>query len=166
MEFENINDTAAGEDGFLEGLGDSGGPEKGGTAESEVLPEIPAEAAPPVEAVSPVRPVPPAGAGISPLPVGAGLPGTPAGMPPREAGLPADLRVFTETFPDAARNPGSIPREVWAMARRTGSLTAAYGAWEQVLRHNAGNAARSAGSMRSAGFGSGHGDPFLEGWNE
>lgn len=95
-----------------------------------------------------------------------GLPGPPMGVSPQEVRKQADLRSFRQNFPEAARDPWSIPKEVWAMARSAGSLTAAYGAWSQALRRNADNAVRSAGSMRSAGTGNGPVDPFLEGWNE
>lgn len=84
----------------------------------------------------------------------------------------ADIREFMETFPEAAREPGSIPREVWAEVRGGRSLVAAYARYrgaqaarETARRRNEENAARSAGSMRSAGSG-GAGDPFLEGWGE
>ena len=141
MEFESIHDT---EIGFPEGPEAAGEPERTGT--------------PPLQV--------PAGTGGPGRPNGAGIPGVSVETPPREARLQADLRAFAAAFPDAARDPRSSPGEVWAMARRGGSLTAAYGAWSEAVRRNAENAARSAGSMRSAGAGPGPVDPFLEGWNE
>lgn len=165
MELENTRDAEACEAAFLQGWEDPGDseapgeemtPEGAGTAEAEMPAEMPAEV--PVEI--------PAGL----MGPGPDLPAGPLGDLAREARAQADLRTFRRVFPDAAGNPASIPREVWENARRTGSLTTAYAAFraarEQTLRRNEENAARSAGSMRSAGAGTGPGDPFLEGWNE
>jgi len=96
-----------------------------------------------------------------------------------------DVREFRSVFPEAARNYQNIPQEVWDAVRGGMSLVAAYSRYhnaqeaaraqaqaeewqrqEAVLRRNAENAARSAGSMRSAGSGHGPRDPFLEGWDE
>lgn len=91
----------------------------------------------------------------------------------------ADIREFAAVFPDAARDPLSIPQEVWARVRSGMSLVAAYAGYAAAraraeaeadarraaaAQRNAENAARAAGSMRSAGAASR--DPFLEGWNE
>lgn len=98
-----------------------------------------------------------------------------------EARRRADIREFMEAFPEAAGDPGSIPPEVWAEVRGGRSLVAAYARYqaarlridreaarrrEAVRQQNAENTARSAGSMRSAGFDGGIRDPFLEGWGE
>lgn len=98
-----------------------------------------------------------------------------------EARMAADLREFQEIFPEAARDPGSIPREVWAEVRNGRSLVGAYARYyrgtarraaeqaanqEAAWRQNRENAVRSVGSMRSAGEDSGARDPFLQGWEE
>ena len=79
-----------------------------------------------------------------------------------------DLRTFAAAFPEAARDPASIPGAVWGMVRQGRTLTDAYAAFravrERAGRQNARSAFRSAGSMRSAGSGAGPRDPFLEGW--
>ena len=84
-------------------------------------------------------------------------------------------------FPEAAADPASIPKEVWAEVRGGRSLVGAYAKYHEAQvradveaeeqraaaqRQNAENAARSAGSMRSAGADAASKDPFLEGWNE
>lgn len=98
-----------------------------------------------------------------------------------DARMQADLREFREVFPDAAADPASIPKEVWAEVRGGRSLVGAYARYHEAKvradadaaaqkaaaqRQNAENAARSAGSMRSAGAEAASRDPFLEGWNE
>lgn len=97
-----------------------------------------------------------------------------------ETRMQTDLLEFRETFPEAAQNPASIPREVWEAVRGGKSLVAAYARYSisqaaqtaaeakkaAVQRQNEENAARSVGSMRSAGADAASKDPFLEGWNE
>ena len=92
----------------------------------------------------------------------------------------ADIAEFQKTFPDAAKEPGSIPPSVWADVKNGLSLTAAYAKYavnqaraqaksaerkSAATEQNQKNAARSAGSMRSAGNDVKTNDPFLEGWN-
>lgn len=102
----------------------------------------------------------------------------PPAPPLRDQGLVRDdVRAFIAAFPDAARDFGSIPPEVWAAVRAGTSLTAAYARYsgaqaaraeEAALRRrrqDARNAAASTGSMRSAG-GAGPRDPFLQGLEE
>lgn len=94
--------------------------------------------------------------------------GAPEGGDGAEARVQADLRTFAAAFPEAARDPASIPGAVWGMVRQGRTLTDAYAAFravrERAGRQNARSAFRSAGSMRSAGSGAGPRDPFLEGW--
>lgn len=88
----------------------------------------------------------------------------------------ADIQTFAQVFPEAAADPKTIPKEVWEAVGGGLSLTAAYAA---CVRHQqeqaaqtearrrqqaAENAARSTGTMRSAGSGAAGKDPFLEGW--
>lgn len=78
----------------------------------------------------------------------------------------ADIQEFQQTFPEAAKDPNSIPPQVWADVRNGSSLVAAYarfnnGRLEQEIadakretasvQQNQRNAERSTGSMRSAG---------------
>ena len=92
----------------------------------------------------------------------------------------ADIAEFQRTFPDAAKDPKSIPPEVWADVRAGSTLVAAYGKYalalarqaQQAAVHNAAataknrvNASRSTGSMQSAGENTGSKDPFMEGWD-
>lgn len=88
-----------------------------------------------------------------------------------------DLQEFRDVFPEAANDPASIPKEVWAEVRSGRSLVSAYARHQQnqaaaaaeraaAEEKNRQNAARSVGSMRSAGEDGGGKDPFLEGWNE
>lgn len=103
----------------------------------------------------------------------------------RQERVQADIQEFIAVFPDAARDFQSIPKEVWDAVNGGMSLVAAYarhaGAQaaekakaqaeeaarqEAVRQQNAANAARSAGSMKSAGQNHGPKDPFLEGWDE
>ena len=75
----------------------------------------------------------------------------------------ADVREFWETFPEAARNPQSIPPEVWAEVRRGRTLM---GAYARYSRQQAAGAACSTGSMRTTESGLGGRDPFLSGFQE
>lgn len=97
----------------------------------------------------------------------------------------ADLAEFAKAFPDvykqAESDPKAIPESVWAQVNSGAlSLTAAYSRYavEQAQAaaaaartaaaaevQNAKNAARSTGSMQSAGNDSKKIDPFDEGWN-
>ena len=95
-----------------------------------------------------------------------------------------DLEEFGRTFPkvyeQAKSEPKTIPQSVWDDVNRGISLTAAYSRYavaqaeakaasaEQragIAAANAKNAARSAGSMKSAGNDAKGKDPFLEGWD-
>lgn len=92
----------------------------------------------------------------------------------------ADIQEFQKTFPDAAKDPKSIPQEVWNGVREGLSLVASYARWQVAQAkeeaskavHNAAaaqqnqrNAERSTGSMKTAGEENRNKDPFLEGWN-
>lgn len=95
-----------------------------------------------------------------------------------DARMQADLREFREVFPEAARDPASIPPEVWAAVRDGRTLVGAYAAYsqragqeaaarEEALRvQQARNEAASTGSMRSQDGGKGPKDPFAEGFDE
>lgn len=90
---------------------------------------------------------------------------------PADVRRQADIRAFTARFPDAARDPWSIPGAVWAEVREGRSLTEAYAGYSAAqarraaaLRQNQENAARAVGSMRSAGADDGARDPFLQGF--
>ena len=93
----------------------------------------------------------------------------------------ADIQEFQQTFPEAAKDPNSIPPQVWAEVRGGSSLVAAYARYavQQArqdaatakretasVQQNQKNADRSTGSMRSAGDGLKSKDPFLEGWGD
>lgn len=93
----------------------------------------------------------------------------------------ADIDEFAREFPDVARNPDAIPKEVWDAVAAGSSLTVAYAKYTakqareeaertrsaaQAAQQNIKNAARSTGSMQSAGQNAGGRDPFLEGWGE
>lgn len=93
----------------------------------------------------------------------------------------ADIQEFQQTFPDAAKDPNSIPPQVWADVRNGSSLVAAYARYavQQArqdvaaaqretasVQQNQKNADRSTGSMKSAGDGLKSKDPFLEGWGD
>lgn len=97
-----------------------------------------------------------------------------------EARRQADIAEFQKTFPEAAKDPKSIPPEVWAEVRGGLSLVAAYAKWQvaqakaaqeaarqsaAAAAQNGRNAVRSTGSMKSAGSDTKSKDPFLEGWN-
>lgn len=92
----------------------------------------------------------------------------------------ADIEQFRKAFPDAAKEPDKIPKEVWDDVRKGMSLSLAYAKYairqEQAARkeaehkaasseQNQKNASRSAGSMQSAGNKHNSRDPFLEGWD-
>ena len=93
----------------------------------------------------------------------------------------ADIAEFQKTFPEAAKDPKSIPPEVWAEVKQGTSLVVAYSkhavkvaneAKDAAVREasaakqNTKNAERSTGSMRSAGEESKSKDPFLKGWDD
>lgn len=92
----------------------------------------------------------------------------------------ADIAEFQKLFPDAAKDPKAIPPEVWASVREGMSLVSAYSRYavEQAraaqqaaeqkaaaFAQNQRNAARSTGSMQSAGENRAGRDPFLEGFD-
>ena len=93
----------------------------------------------------------------------------------------ADIAEFQKTFPDAAKDPKSIPAEVWSDVRNGSSLVSAYAKYAvaqanakaqaaeqkaETTSQNQRNAGRSTGSMRSAGENIESKDPFLSGWDE
>lgn len=93
----------------------------------------------------------------------------------------ADIDEFAREYPDVARNPDAIPKAVWDAVAAGSSLTVAYAKYTakqareeaertrsaaQAAQQNVKNAARSTGSMQSAGQNAGGRDPFLEGWGE
>ena len=93
----------------------------------------------------------------------------------------ADIDEFAREYPDVASNPDAIPKEVWDAVAAGSSLTVAYAKYTakqareeaertrsaaQAAQQNIKNAARSTGSMQSAGQNAGGRDPFLEGWGE
>lgn len=93
----------------------------------------------------------------------------------------ADIDEFAREYPDVARNPDAIPKEVWDAVAAGSSLTVAYAKYTakqareeaertrsaaQAAQQNVKNAARSTGSMQSAGQNAGGRDPFLEGLGE
>ena len=92
----------------------------------------------------------------------------------------ADIQEFQKTFPDAAKDPKSIPQEVWDGVRSGLSLVASYARWQvarakeqaakaehdaSAVQQNQKNAARSTGSMKSAGADNKNKDPFLDVWD-
>ena len=92
----------------------------------------------------------------------------------------ADIAEFQKTFPEAAKDPKSIPPEVWAEVKNGASLVAAYSKYavkaanaakDAAMREAASakqnnkNAERATGSMKSAGEESKSKDPFLMGWD-
>ena len=92
----------------------------------------------------------------------------------------ADIAEFQKTFPEAAKDPKSIPPEVWAEVKAGASLVASYSKYavkaataakEAAMREAASakqnnkNAERATGSMKSAGEESKSKDPFLSGWD-
>ena len=95
--------------------------------------------------------------------------------------LANDIREFQEIFPEAARDPKSIPPEVWEEVRNGRSLVGAYARYVnnlsrrelEALRRgqaaelqNQENAARSTGSMRPVELGLGSMDAFLRGFQD
>ena len=93
----------------------------------------------------------------------------------------ADIAEFQKTFPEAAKDPKSIPPEVWAEVKNGASLVAAYSKYavktanaakDAAMREAASakqnnkNAERATGSMKSAGEESKSKDPFLSGWDD
>ena len=98
-----------------------------------------------------------------------------------EARRRADILEFQKTFPDVAKDPKSIPQEVWAEVRKGTSLVAAYSKYalaqaqtaQQTAEHkaeaatqNQKNADRSTGSMKTAGESTKGKDPFMDGFDE
>lgn len=94
-----------------------------------------------------------------------------------------DLAQFAKAFPEvyeqAKRDPKMIPESVWKEVNGGMSLTAAYSRYAvaqanetvraaneraEAAKQNQKNAARSTGSMRSAGNDAKNSDPFLEGF--
>ena len=91
----------------------------------------------------------------------------------------ADIAEFQKTFPDAAKDAGSIPQEVWDAVKQGQRLATAYALWREkqalaetervkqesvAKEQNAKNAGRSTGSMKTAGAESKASDPFLDGF--
>lgn len=91
----------------------------------------------------------------------------------------ADIAEFQKTFPDAAKDAGSIPQEVWDAVKQGQRLAVAYALWREkqalaetervkqesaAKEQNAKNAGRSTGSMKTAGAESKASDPFLDGF--
>ena len=98
-----------------------------------------------------------------------------------EARRRADVAEFQRAFPEAAKDPKSIPQEVWADVRGGMGLVTAYSRYQvkaaneraeaaqrsaAAAAQNKKNAQRAAGSMKSAGADSKSKDPFLEGFGE
>lgn len=98
-----------------------------------------------------------------------------------EARRRADIEAFRNIYPDAAKDPKSIPPEVWEQVNAGTSLVVAYAVYdakraraaqaaaEQKLNataKNQANAARSTGSMHSSGANVKSKDPFLDGWGD
>lgn len=92
-----------------------------------------------------------------------------------EARRTADIEEFKTLFPEAAKDPQSIPQEVWAKVQSGERLTAAYTQYAlsqarqqvasarrdaAIARQNQKNADRAIGSMSSAGDGSKNKDVF------
>ena len=92
----------------------------------------------------------------------------------------ADIEAFRKIYPDAAKDPKSIPPEVWQRVNEGMNLVAAYAVYDAkqaraaqaeaekkaaVAVQNQTNAARSTGSMHSSGDNVKTKDPFLEGWD-
>lgn len=102
-----------------------------------------------------------------------------------QAKIQADLAEFKRNFPDvyekAMKDPKAIPEAVWADVNSGKlSLTGAYSRWAvqqanaakqaaeaaaKIDQKNSENAARSTGSMKSAGADTANKDPFMEGFN-
>lgn len=92
----------------------------------------------------------------------------------------ADIEAFRKIYPDAAKDPKSIPPEVWQRVNEGMNLVAAYAVYDAkqaraaqaeaekkaaAAVQNQTNAARSTGSMHSSGDNVKTKDPFLEGWD-
>lgn len=92
----------------------------------------------------------------------------------------ADIQEFQKTFPDAAKDPKGIPKEVWDGVKSGLSLVASYARWQvaraneqaakaelnaSAIKQNQKNTERSTGSMKSAGADNKNKDPFLDGWD-
>lgn len=92
----------------------------------------------------------------------------------------SDIAEFQKTFPDAAKDVGNIPQEVWDAVKQGQRLTVAYAVWREkqaiaeaervkqesaAKEQNAKNNGRSTGSMKTAGAERKASDPFLEGFN-
>ena len=92
----------------------------------------------------------------------------------------ADIQEFQKTFPDAAKDPKGIPKEVWDGVKNGLSLVASYARWQvaraneqaakaelnaSAIKQNQKNTERSTGSMKSAGADNKNKDPFLDGWD-
>lgn len=103
----------------------------------------------------------------------------------RKATVDEDLSQFAKAFPEvflkAKSDPQTIPQSVWDEVNGGLSLTAAYSRYvvsqaqarirvaeqqAETGRKNAANAARSTGSMKSAGADSKNTDPFLAGFGD
>lgn len=93
----------------------------------------------------------------------------------------ADILEFKNTFPDAAKDPKSIPQEVWAEVNRGASLVSAYSKYAvaqakaaqktaeqraEAMTQNQKNAGRATGSMKTAGDSAKGKDPFMDGFME
>ncbi len=98
---------------------------------------------------------------------GAEAAGGPAPEVPQR--MVADLWEFMNAFPEAAKDPQSIPAEVWEQVRSGRPMVSAYAvhsvaqAREEARRSSAGPE-RSTGSMRSAGGSAALKDAFLQGF--
>lgn len=84
----------------------------------------------------------------------------------------ADIAEFVKQNPDV--KPADIPQEVWDKVQGGMSLTSAYLQHQnaqlrlqlEAAKTNAAGAARSTGSMKSAGEDGGGKDPFQQGWED
>lgn len=92
----------------------------------------------------------------------------------------ADIERFRMTFPDAAKDPKAIPKEVWGDVNQGLSLVEAYSKYAVAQAQEAQraaerkasaaaqsqkNTARATGSMKSAGESARSRDPFAEGFD-
>ena len=159
-EISNQTQTAAQSDLFLDGLEEpAAAAEQAPAAQEAQSGETPAGDGGAVDAGTDKG-------GAEPAPV------APAARPQQvqEADIHADLASFAAAFPEvfaqARIDPQVIPRCVWDMMHDQGlSLTAAYARYTTAqvgnTAGNQSNAARSTGSMRSAGSDAKNSDPFL-----
>ena len=91
----------------------------------------------------------------------------------RKAKMDADILAFTKAYPEQAKNPESLPKEVWDAVHKGDTLLNAYRAWEnKELRaqlekekkdaerraQEEKNKARSTGTQSTAGSKSGMSD--------